>query len=276
MSWASRAFAASVLLVPLVVAATQARAETIWEKAKNPSLLRSSRLQASVERTLQGTGDALDQLATRTALIELARSRVPPAPAVAVLLLRFRRQLGMQASPRSRSLLAPGLAPSKPRLVRALAELESAHVLLEEGRLAESEVALDRALTFAWHPEVRGEVLLLRGWERVMGGRLASAEWDFAGVLELEPGLRRQATALLSLACLKEAQGDPEQARSLLARGKAIESSRAQASGVPVYFGLGLTAEMIAQLEGLESRLKQAGPAAGEQDLETLPTKNAD
>ena len=249
MTWRVALCALAVLL------SAPTRADTVWDRAKHPNLQAETRVLRSLYRTLSGTGDALDQMTSRTAFVDLARGKQFESAAIVVLLLRLRRQLGLEPDPRSLHLLEPRDSSPLPKTVAALRDLEVAHVLLAWGRAAEAESHLTQALTLAWLPEVRSEVLLLRGWIRFDDGRLAAAEADFEAILSMDVGRRRLAVTLMSLACVKEDLGDLDEARKLLDRGDAVEKSRAQASGMSLFAGEGLHQAAIARLEGLPGRL---------------------
>ena len=250
----------SVLALVGTFTESPAFAETVWERAKQPSLSREERVLRSLYRTLAGTGDALDQMAARTAFVDLARGKKFERHAIVVLLLRLRRQLGLEPDRRSLELLSPTEGQRLPRTVLAMGELESAHVLLAWGEAARAETKLTAALRLTWWAELRSEILLLRGWLRFDAGDFAEASRDFEAIAAMDVGRRRLAVTLMSLACVREAVGDLAQARILLARGQAVERSRAQASGMPLFSGEGLHPQAVTKLEGLSTRLQESEP----------------
>ena len=109
-------------------------AQTVWERARDPELGREAQILSAVYRTLEGTGDALDQMMARTAFVDLARGTQYRDPAILVLLVRLRRQLGLEPDGRSLQLLGSALEGEQPRTIQTLAALEYAHVLLEWNR----------------------------------------------------------------------------------------------------------------------------------------------
>ncbi len=253
----SRWYAILGLSICSLFVTVPAHSETIWERAKNPELIREKRVLRSLYRTLEGTGDALDQMTARTAFVDLARGQEYHNQAIIVLLLRLRRQLGLEALERSRELLSGALDSRQPRSIQALGALEMGHVLLQWEREDEARRFLADAATSAWLPEVASEALMLKGWSLFRAQRVAVAEVDFRRILEMEVGRRRLAVALMSLSCIKESLGDLEKARVFLARGQAVAESRAQASGAGLFSGADLGEEAVALLKGLPQRLEE-------------------
>jgi|GEM_PF-2989169 len=214
--------------------------ESVWQRAVRGTNSNKTLLLSSIEKALSGEADERELLRARVALTSLSRGRIVD-PRVVLYLLRWRRELGYSPVQSSHMYLQEALGGALSHTEKAWAHLEIAHlsVHLQTNRQVENHLRL--ALKHAWREDVRAQVLVVRGWQRLQRNRPILAENDFLRVRGLECPQRLRVQATVGLAFVKTFHGDEISFHRSAFEASADNTRRSTVSGINMFWDLHLT-----------------------------------